>query len=62
MHKFKRWLNSEGMENGEIKDTFSAFRIIRDGKQPKDIAVSVKTAEKLLSILSKELEKEESKA
>ena len=53
--KFKAWLMSKGLSSKEFDDSHQAYRLIRDEKIDKRIKIKISAAEKVLSILSREL-------
>lgn len=53
--KFKNWLVSKGLGNNEYGDCYTAYRLVRDNEAIKSIRIKLEVAEKMLSILEKEL-------
>ncbi len=53
--RFKKGVINNGLKNNEFADSIRVFRLIRDNKKAQGISVKTHVAEKLLSILEKEL-------
>lgn len=54
--KFKKFLAGKGLSSKEVKDSYKAYRAIRDNIDAKRLKIKLDTARKILSILEKELE------
>lgn len=52
---FKNWLVSKGLSNNEYEDCYRVYRTVRDNKDTKNLRIKLEVAEKVLSILEKEL-------
>ena len=53
--KFKTWVISQGLSFKEFEDCYKAYRLIRDNESTKSLRIKIGVAEKILSILEKEL-------
>ena len=53
--EFKKWLIKQGVNNKEFEQFYSIYRMIRDNIKIKNVNIKASTAEKLLNILTNEL-------
>lgn len=53
--KFKNWLVYQGINIKEFKDSYKAYRLIKDDENAKNLRIKIDVAEKVLNILEKEL-------
>jgi len=52
---FEKWIINKGVSNKEFEEVYKAYRAIRDNKIIKNIQIKIYVAEKLLNILTNEL-------
>lgn len=52
---FRKWLVGQGLTSKEFENSYEAYRLVRDGKKAKNLKIRIGTAEKILSILDKEI-------
>ena len=53
--KFKSWMINHGLGRQEFEDCYNVYTAIRDDKDTKHLKIKIDVAEKVLSILDREL-------
>ena len=52
---FKKWIITKGLNRSECEDCYTAYRLVRDNEDAKNIRIRLEVADKVLNILEKEL-------
>lgn len=52
---FKKWLSNKGVKEMEFENFYEVYRLIRDGKNARNVKIKISSTQNLLGILEKEL-------